>query len=139
MIRTLKKTTEGFQISISAIEVNERYEQAVTTFVTGVTVQGAFNVDSNGNLGNAIGDTVDVAGPLRVTGTATFVTNVTMNQGLAVDQSVTVTGDLNLTGSLDLNLGSGGGFTNAAGTWSGYFIIQHDGTDKYVPYLSSAP
>ena len=109
------------------------------TFATQVTIQGSLNCDSNVNLGNAIGDTVDVAGPLRVTGTATFVTNVTMDQGLTVSQSATFQGNLHVIGSLNLNFGSTSGFTNATGGWSGYVIIQHDGTDKYVPYLSSAP
>jgi hypothetical protein len=120
----------------------------VATFATQVTVQGSFNVDSNCNLGNAIGDTVDVAGPLRVTGVATFVTDVTMNQGLTVSQSATITGNLNMgsggeinlnAGVVDFDLGGTGGFTNASGSWSGYVTIKHDGATKYVPYLSSAP
>jgi len=132
------------------------------TFGTTVTIQGTLNCDSNVNLGNAIGDTVDIAGPLRVTGTATFVTNVTMQQNLTVVDSLTVDNDVvvnsrltveddadfnsgsivTVFGTLRVNSDDGAGFTEDS--WSGCTHIQiPDGgggwKTVHIPYLESDP
>lgn len=140
--------TETGRVNARSMEVYDGdliVSSGTATISSGVTIEnGGLIIQNSGGAiidGQAdFSDNIVVAGDSSVfNGTVTFNDQVSLNDPVTFTDQVTITGgELNLsTAVIDFDLGSGSGFTEDS--WSGYVEIKHDGSTKYVPYLSSAP